>query len=267
MKNLYLLLLLIISATLTACSTVTQDGAPSGYVDFDAIPNAVPRVLPESKYGNPSSYRVMGQTYYVLKSAEGFDQRGIASWYGTKFYRQPTSTREPYNLYAMTAAMRTLPIPTFVQVTNLVNGKQIIVEVNDRGPFDDNRLIDLSYAAAGKLGILQKGTGLVEVRAIDPSTWNSQQTQIASVEKPQLLRQGNPQLYIQVGAFDNEANANRILAELHQQILQPNRISPEAANGQTIYRVQIGPLASIDASDVVSNRLKRLGYTPMAVIE
>ena len=128
-----------------------QDGPPSKNIDVTQIPNAVPKAEPKSQYGNPSSYTVNGKTYYVLKNAQGYDKKGIASWYGTKFHGQLTSTREPYNMYAMTAASTELPLPTYVRVTNLENGRQVIVKVNDRGPFDKDRIIDLSYVAAKKL--------------------------------------------------------------------------------------------------------------------
>ena len=139
---------------LTACSSVTvrKDSAPTGNFDASRVPDAKPRKLPKSRYGNPKSYVVFGKRYHVLNSAEGYNKRGIASWYGTKFHGQLTSSREPYNMYAMTAASPNLPIPTFVRVTNLENGRTIIVKVNDRGPFASNRIIDLSYAAAKKLG-------------------------------------------------------------------------------------------------------------------
>jgi len=143
------------------------DEAPPEPIDVSTIPNAVPKPEPLSRYGNPVSYVVAGKRYYTMPSSSGYSERGIASWYGTKFHGQRTSSGEPYDLYAMTAAHRTLPLPTYVEVTNLRNNKSVIVKVNDRGPFHQDRLIDLSYAAAAKLGILGYGTGLVQVRAID----------------------------------------------------------------------------------------------------
>ncbi|MHB1240174.1 MAG: septal ring lytic transglycosylase RlpA family protein [Gammaproteobacteria bacterium] len=153
---------------LTGCGTMPlrSDGGPSRPVDVAAIPNAVPRVEPLSRFGNPSSYVVYGRRYYVMASSEGFVQRGIASWYGTKFYGRRTASGEPYNMYAMTAAHRTLPIPTFIRVTNLRNHRWVIVRVNDRGPFARNRILDLSWAAAAKLGMLGQGTAPVATRAI-----------------------------------------------------------------------------------------------------
>ena len=157
------------SLLLGACgSLVTHDSAPTRYVDHTRVANAVPKVEPRSKYGNPDSYVVRGKQYTVRKTAVGFSQRGIASWYGTKFHGHRTSSGEPYNMYAMTAAHKTLPIPSYVEVTNLDNRRKIVVRVNDRGPFHDGRIIDLSYVAAKKLGITATGTGQVEIRAIDP---------------------------------------------------------------------------------------------------
>lgn len=132
------------------------------------VPNAVPKKEPLSPYGNPPEYERNGVTYHVLKSAKGYDKVGIASWYGPEFQGKRTSSGEPYDMYAMTAAHRTLPLPTYVEVTNLENGRKVIVRVNDRGPFKKNRLIDLSYMAALKLGIVGSGTARVRVRALTP---------------------------------------------------------------------------------------------------
>ena len=144
-----------------------QDRGPlPGAVDVSAIPDAVPKDEPRSKYGNPSSYVVNGRSYHVMDNGNDYVERGIASWYGEKFHGRRTSSGEAYDMYAMTAAHKSLPLPTYVEVTNLQNGKRIIVKVNDRGPFHENRVIDLSWTAAAKLDILGKGTGLVEVRTV-----------------------------------------------------------------------------------------------------
>lgn len=123
---------------------------------------------PRSKYGNPESYEVYGKTYRVLPTASGYSERGMASWYGEDFHGKRTSSGEPYNMHAMTAAHKTLPLPSYVRVTNLQNRREIIVRVNDRGPFVDNRIIDLSFAAATELGVVRNGTAEVEVSAVDP---------------------------------------------------------------------------------------------------
>ncbi|HWQ94561.1 MAG TPA: septal ring lytic transglycosylase RlpA family protein, partial [Gammaproteobacteria bacterium] len=144
------------------------DGAPLQQVDFDSIPEPEPQMEPYSKYGNPPYYEVNGRLYHTLSSSAGYVERGIASWYGTKFHGRRTSSGEPYDLHGVTAAHKTLPLPSYVLVTNLSNGRNLVVRVNDRGPFHEERIIDLSYAAAGKLGVLPTGTALVEVRAIQP---------------------------------------------------------------------------------------------------
>src|SRR5258708_3803973 len=147
-----------------------QDSQPSGPApDLSKIPEPVPRAEPKSVYGNKSPYEVLGRTYAVLPNAQGYVERGIASWYGNKFHGYTTSNFEKYDMYAFTAAHKTLPLPSYARVTNLENGASVIVRINDRGPFAENRIIDLSYVAALKLGIWQKGTGMVEVRAIDAS--------------------------------------------------------------------------------------------------
>ncbi|HEX23103.1 MAG TPA: septal ring lytic transglycosylase RlpA family protein, partial [Chromatiales bacterium] len=164
----HLLLGLAMGLLLSACGSLeVQDGAPDRHVDASGIADAVPKIEPYSKYGNPSSYQVAGKTYYVLDDHSGYHQRGQASWYGTKFHGRRTSSGEPYDMYAMTAAHKSLPIPSYVEVTNLDNGRKTVLRVNDRGPFIDGRIIDLSYVAAKKLGVYDTGTARVEVRAID----------------------------------------------------------------------------------------------------
>ncbi|MFI4969699.1 MAG: septal ring lytic transglycosylase RlpA family protein, partial [Lysobacterales bacterium] len=145
-----------------------DNGPAAPPIDVSRIPEPVPRNEPRSRYGNKDSYSVLGQTYHVLADPRGYDERGIASWYGNKFHGYMTSSFEPYDMYAFSAAHKTLPLPSYARVTNLDNGKSVIVRINDRGPFHENRIIDLSYAAAVKIGVWPKGTGLVEVRAIDP---------------------------------------------------------------------------------------------------
>ncbi len=143
------------------------DSPPTRTMDYDKIPDAVPRREPRSRYGN-NPYKALGKRYRPMKSAKGFRQKGIASWYGKKFHGRRTSSGETYDMFKMTAAHPTLPLPTYVSVTNLDTKKKIIVKVNDRGPFLHGRIIDLSYAAAQKLGIARKGTGRVLINAIVP---------------------------------------------------------------------------------------------------
>ena len=166
-------LLALAAALLTACGHTPgrSDSAPARKLNPADIQDAVPKREPITKAGNKSPYTVLGQTYVLLPSAKGYRATGMASWYGTKFHGQSTSNGDEYDLYGMTAAHKTLPIPTYVLVTNLENNRQAVVRVNDRGPFVGSRLIDLSYAAAVKLGYADKGTAFVEVAAIDVDNW------------------------------------------------------------------------------------------------
>jgi rare lipoprotein A len=174
-KNLHAFLFLMLAldfALLTGCHSFgRQDGVPSGRLDPNNIVDAQPRHEAITRAGNKSPYTVLGKTYTLLPSSKGYRVRGMASWYGSKFHGESTANGETYDAMAMTAAHCTLPIPSYVQVTNLENGRRAIVRVNDRGPFVDNRVIDLSYAAATKLGYANKGTALVEVVAIDVDNW------------------------------------------------------------------------------------------------
>jgi rare lipoprotein A len=166
-------------ATLAACSSsrpIPPSGpSPDGYPDAGAVPasahampDAVPVAEPRSRYGNPKTYEVMGERYFVLGSAEGYREHGRASWYGTKFHGRRTSSGEPYDMYQMTAAHKTLPLPTYVRVTRRSNGRSVVVRVNDRGPFHTGRIIDLSYAAAARLDLLKEGSAEVVVEALAP---------------------------------------------------------------------------------------------------
>ena len=167
MKTISKICLIATLISLSACGGIERRDGPGRVAKAAKVPAAVPRKEPLSKYGNPTSYVVFGKRYYTLKTASGFNERGIASWYGKKFHGRKTSSGEVYDMYKMTAAHKHLPLPTYVKVKNLENGKTITVRVNDRGPFHDNRIIDLSYAAATKLGILGKGTASVEIWAVD----------------------------------------------------------------------------------------------------
>lgn len=241
------------TALLAACGSLPQrDGPPAKPVDLSRVPDAVPKVEPRSKYGNPASYQVFGRTYKVLDSAEGYVERGVASWYGAKFHGKRTSSGEPFDMYAMTAAHRELPLPSYAEVTHLDSGKSVIVRINDRGPFHKNRLIDLSYAAAVKLGITTKGSALVEVRAIDPAEMQDQEARRGG-ETPS---QGA--LYVQVGAFASRDNAER-LRERFRDLDAPVRIEENAADERKLYRVRLGPLPSVDAADRLASRLAEMG--------
>jgi rare lipoprotein A len=146
-----------------------KDGGPAVAPDISGIPEPLPVAEPLARYGNRSPYTVLGRSYHVMGDSAGYSERGVASWYGNKFHGRPTSSFEPYDMYKFTAAHRTLPLPSYVQVTNLDNGRSVVVRVNDRGPFHGDRLIDLSYVAAVKLDMIQRGTARVEVRILTPA--------------------------------------------------------------------------------------------------
>lgn len=219
--------------------------------DIGAIPDAVPRVEPLSAKGNPAFYDVMGQRYFVMNSAAGYVERGVASWYGPGFHKISTSNGEPYDMYAMTAAHKTLPLPAYVQVTNLGNGKSVVLRVNDRGPFKAGRIIDLSYTAAAKLDMLRAGTALVEVRAITPGS-NAPAT---ALNQPSLIQQS----FVQAGAFGSADNAERLAAQLRGQGYPQAFVRSSMVNGRSLYRVRIGPVADAEQFDRIVAELKKLG--------
>lgn len=240
------------------------DAAPDKQVDVSTIPNAVPKNEPKSRYGNPESYLVFGKRYYVLDSSKNYVEKGIASWYGTKFHGRRTSSGETYDMYAMTAAHKTLPLPTYVQVKNLNNGKYIIVKVNDRGPFHENRIIDLSYTAAIKLDIIKKGTGLVEVRAIDPmrSTKNS----LVNEKKNETSTNQDISFYIQVGTFGELENAEILKQKLSSLGDDLIKISNVVTSGKTLYRVRIGPITDTKLSDPIVAKLSSFGIFKYRIV-
>jgi rare lipoprotein A len=229
--------------------------------DYAETANAVPKVEPRSKYGNPPFYLIAGKHYDVLTSSEGFVERGIASWYGPQFHGRRTSSGETYDMYAMTAAHPSLPLPTYVQVVNLENDRKTVVKVNDRGPFHDNRVIDLSYAAARKLGILSRGTGLVEVRALDPSRLVPPPAPVENI-----ARTDRPTLFVQVGAFADPRNAEQLRAELILGQLGDIHIYSRTEAAAPLYQVRIGPLSSVDAADLTVQRLEAMGVRDFRVV-
>ena len=233
------------------------DSSPSGPPPafIYTMPESVPKAEPRSSYGNKSPYSVLGQTYRVLPSARGYDERGIASYYGNKFHGYKTSNLEEYDMYKFSAASKVLPLPSYARVTNLANGKSVIVRVNDRGPFHENRIIDLSYAAAVRIGIWPKGSGLVEVQGIDPSS------PAMEPPPPRVVTAGgqSPGIYLQVGAFSDPANAERVAAQLRQANFAPVRVEQVQLDGRTIRRVRVGPLDSVDRADQVTSRIEGMG--------
>jgi len=220
--------------------------------NVDAIPDAIPKLEPKSAHGNPPFYDTLGKRYYVLGSADGYVERGVASWYGPTFHGVSTSSGERYDMYGMTAAHKTLPLPTYARVTNLRNGRSVVVRINDRGPFVGNRLIDLSYTAASKLDMLRDGTAFVEVRALVPG--GSADVLTRSSETPP------PTLYVQVGAFADPNNAQRTIGRLRAAGLTNAFIAPPSNDKQPLYKVRIGPIADVAAFDQLSAKLTAIGF-------
>lgn len=342
----------------------SSDSVPTDIPDVSKLPEPVPKIEPRSIYGNKSPYSVLGQTYNVLPTPRGYVERGIASFYGNKFHGYKTSSLEEYDMYQFSAAHKTLPLPSYARVTNLETGKSVIVRINDRGPFHENRIIDLSFAAAVKIGVWPKGTGLVEVRAIDPSEANSDRgaPYVSTAPKPSPITAppvpvraaaapvppsartaptpemattrapskvisapvgdtpaiaapglddgpvvgmtgvsaaealpplpsakpvapsavstprgavagavaasaplaapavaGKPTIYLQVGAFSDAVNANRVADQLKRAGLGPVSVIETAIGGHSVRRVRVGPLADVDTADRVTDQISGMG--------
>jgi len=220
------------------------DGPSSLEIKAEDVRDAVPVAEPLARYGNHSPYNVLGKTYTVLPSSKGYNERGIASWYGSKFHGRRTSSGEPYDMHLATAAHKSLPLPTYAEVTNLDNGRKMIVKINDRGPFHDDRIIDLSYAAAIKLGVDQTGTARVEVKAINMD---------APEPAPVKVADGT---FLQVGAFKNREFADDLAGKMMDAQLKP--VSVQKSRG--LYKVWIGPYASDSEIEASMQRVVELGY-------
>ena len=233
-----------------------QDRGPYETVSVDHLEEPTVRDEPRSRYGNGPTYQVWGKTYTVMDSARGYAEDGIASWYGKKFHGHRTSSGETYDMYQLSAAHKTLPLPTWVRVTNLDNGKSTIVRVNDRGPFHDDRLIDLSWAAAAKLGIDQQGTGRVRVQALSAEQKKDQgHTVAAATSSPPPPSDSG--LYLQVGAFSAAESAQALVGDLMQQF--PWAVSVRPAS--PVYRVWVGPFATETDRLRARETLGSQGYT------
>ena len=260
-----------------------QDGPPPAARADIRVPPTIPAPEPKSRYGNPVSYEVFGKRYHVLPTAEGYRERGVASWYGTKFHGRRTSSGEPYDMHAFTAAHKSLPLPTWVEVTNLRNRRSILVRVNDRGPFVANRIIDLSYAAAQELDIVRDGTGLVEVRAITfdgaatgdimtaagpaAAPAESLPPEDVAAPAPAAGQTGDaPVLYAQVGAFSQRENAERMHGRLLANDFPDAFIFEDTTEERRLYRVRVGPIPSVEAYDATVARLASLGIDSVHMI-
>jgi rare lipoprotein A len=255
---------------LAACTAAPRRAAPPPPAD---VADAVPRAEPRSSHGNPPFYDVNGRRYQVLSSADNYLERGVASWYGPDFQGHSTSSGERYDMYLMTAAHRTLPVPCYARVTNLANGRSVVVRINDRGPFVANRIVDLSYSAATRLDIVRTGTAFVELRTIAPGEIGSEvaaapaaapasapsepAAPTAPVTAPVIAPVA---LYIQVGAFAEADNAQRVIDRLQSTGMPHVFTVMSAGNGRTLRRVRIGPIGTVEEFDQLAARLAALGY-------
>ncbi|WP_017940534.1 MULTISPECIES: septal ring lytic transglycosylase RlpA family protein [unclassified Thioalkalivibrio] len=259
--------------------------------DLALIPEPEPRDEPPSRYGNPPEYEVFGQRYRTLRTSDGFEEEGYASWYGTKFHGRRTSSGEPYDMYAMTAAHKSLPLPSYVEVTNLDNDKRVVVRVNDRGPFVDGRIIDLSYAAAHRIDMTDAGVARVRIRSVGPGDTAPARVaeapepaplEVAAAPRPEAAAEpqdaapaaarsngeaAGPGRFVQVGAFAERHSAEQVREDLRALGFEPVRISSvERDNGAELHRVRIGPLPDGDAVRSITDRLQGAAHVDYRVV-
>ncbi|MCL1142021.1 septal ring lytic transglycosylase RlpA family protein [Shewanella gaetbuli] len=271
-KTIIPLICLGLTLLLTACSSAPKsakksdnnnsqsgryqmkdDRYPDNAPDVSKVKNAVPKYEPYSRQGNPNKYTVLGKSYKVLPTGKGFTEVGHASWYGSKFHGHLTSNGETYDMYAMSAAHKNLPLPSYVKVTNLENNKQIIVRVNDRGPFHQGRVIDLSYAGAYHLGMLAKGTAKVRLDVIHIES---------DAQKAVNEATDNEQHYIQVVASKDKLRVNTLAKELERKYGVKSRIV--SRNG--LHRIQLGPIDKIYLTNKLLDNLHMNGYPQSFIV-
>jgi rare lipoprotein A len=240
-----LLTCIVMSFIALGFTVAYADGPPLIDRDVSTINDATPQPVPYNDYANQPIYSVNGQTYTLIPSTQGYSTTGTASWYGQQFAERTTASGEPYDMFAMTAASKVLPIPTFITVTNLENGRTITVKVNDRGPFHTNRILDLSYAAAKRLGMLQKGTAFVRISAVD-TPYNAKLTTY----------------YLQMGTFRNLANATRLAQTLKTILVAPVDVKSTPAQYSTFYRVRVGPFLNMMEAQNLYKQLAQAGLNP-----
>ena len=231
------------------------DSGPAVAIDVSGVREPVPRNEPRSRYGNRSPYTVLGKSYHVRDSARGYHERGVASWYGAKFNGRATSSGELYDMCLFSAAHRTLPLPSFVRVTNLDNGRSLIVRVNDRGPFHSERIMDLSYAAAVRLGVDRAGTARVELQAV-VSGEDSGPAPVQLAQESASAAEGGDRI-VQVGSFGEKANARRLADRLQNAGVDDVVLDQAEVAGQHVWRVRIGPVG-VDKLPGLLEHLQRL---------
>lgn len=249
------LLLLLLASCATDRYTIQQDRAPSVTIRADQVPDAVVRAEPIRAAGNKSPYTVNGKTFTVLDTAHTYQEVGLASWYGVKFHGHLTSNGEIFDMYQPTAAHRTLPIPTFVRVTNLQNQRSMIVRVNDRGPFHSDRIIDLSYGAAVKLGFADLGTAQVRVEAVAIDGVDDFRNRPEGVYR-----------YLQVGAFSQRHGAEASAEKVKRLTQRPVVISAASLSNGPVYRVRIGPIDSGEELAALEVTLTEAGVSSVSRI-
>ena len=246
------------------------DDGPGGRppVDLDRVPDAVPRAEPINR-ATTRPYTVLGRSYRPLSSRQPYRQRGLASWYGTRYHGKQTANGEKYDMYAMTAAHTVLPLPSYVKVTNLTNGRSVIVRVNDRGPFHDKRVIDVSYVAAHKLGFVDDGSTMVEVEAILPNDEIPQSAPVVAATQPPVragsLKTGESGIFLQLGAFSSRENAQAFVYRMRADIAWMGD-SIHLYRNASLYKVHAGPYENRIAADRDASRVYRvLGISPFVV--
>ena len=245
------------SILITGCAgTDVQDGPPTDTIDVSTISDAVPSPIQVPLKNSP--YELDGVTYEPMESANGYSENGIASWYGVKFHGKQTANGEIYDLYKMTAAHKTLPLPSYVKVTNRDNGLSVVVRVNDRGPFIDDRLIDLSYVAAKKLGYADNGLANVVIEGIDPESFSKASP---NPERGDIL-------YLQLAAVKNYHSAQMLRREIFQKLGAKAKVVSGDEQPEPLYRVRIGPVESPDHLETLLESLAKEQFdTPYVVYE
>lgn len=251
--------------------TQLQDTAPTDTVNTELLPELTPKWEPKSRGGNKSPYEVWGKSYTVMDSAKGFVQSGTASWYGKKFHGHTTSNGETYDMYNYSAAHKNLPLPTYLKVTNLDNGKNVIVRVNDRGPFHSERIIDLSYAAAVKLDYHTKGLARVKIEAITPAKGSAYQAPVVNTQVVTPVAISAPVVsaapessatftHLQMGAYSKMASAEALKQKILEQFDTSLGVFISEQSG-SLYKVMVGPFASVQDMDSWSNKLLDQGFS------
>jgi len=238
-----------------------SDSAPPSGIDVDRLTEPTPKPEPLAKYGNKSPYTVLGKTYYVLDRSDDYDQRGIASWYGQKFNGRKTSSGEIYSICEFSAAHKTLPLPSYVRVTNTRNGKSVIVRVNDRGPFHDGRIIDLSYVAAIRIGLDKTGTAPVHVELVEARDSRPERPE------PEISRpmNNNDEVSLQFGSFADKDNAKRLQDRLQEADIGNVELDEIDIQGRTLWRVLLQSAKNEQLTDIFE-KIRQLGLPKPKVV-